>query len=102
MGKIRLMIGLPLMALLLAGSAFAAGPRHVTDTPPKVNMGLLEFLGSWQGSDGRWVDPMMFASINLVQLEAAPRHVRDKSLMSTTSTKSGPERGLSDDMSRHS
>lgn len=49
--------------LLLAISVFAADQKPV-QPPPKVDPELLEFLGSWQGSDGMWVDPMTFARID--------------------------------------
>jgi len=50
-------------ALLFATPAFAADQNPV-QPPPKVDPELLEFLGSWQGSDGAWVDPMTFARID--------------------------------------
>ena len=32
---------------------------------------LLEFLADWQGSDGQWVDPMTFLSIDPARQRAA-------------------------------
>jgi len=50
-------------ALLFATSVFAADQKPV-QPPPKADPELLEFLGTWQGSDGTWVDPMAFARID--------------------------------------
>ncbi|HVC28542.1 MAG TPA: hypothetical protein VNF48_03245 [Gammaproteobacteria bacterium] len=50
-------------AWLFATAAFATDQKPV-QTPPKVDPELLEFLGSWQGSDDVWVDPMTFARID--------------------------------------
>jgi len=50
-------------ALLFTIPVFAADQKPVPP-PPKVDPSLLEFLGSWQGSDGVWVDPMTFARID--------------------------------------
>lgn len=57
-----------LLAALLGGaSVFAQAPK----TPlPKADPALLEFLGSWQTSDGKWVDPMTFARIDPDKLTA--------------------------------
>lgn len=51
-------------ALLFTVSAFAANPKPATPAPTKVDPALLEFLGSWQASDGQWVDPMAFAHVD--------------------------------------
>jgi len=55
--------------LLLIAPAFAATQRTPTP-PPKADPALLEFLGSWQTSDGKWVDPMTFARIDPNKLAA--------------------------------
>lgn len=61
------------LAALLAGAAAFAGPAKTAAPaapPPKADPALLEFLGSWQGSDGKWVDPMTFARIDPARLVA--------------------------------
>lgn len=50
-------------ALLFTTPAFAADQKTV-QPPPKVDPELLEYLGSWEGSDGAWIDPMTFARID--------------------------------------
>ncbi|MGA9852940.1 MAG: hypothetical protein WBR15_08430 [Gammaproteobacteria bacterium] len=57
-------------ALLCTVPVFAANPKPATPPPPKADPALLEFLGSWQGADGKWVDPMTFASIDPDKLAA--------------------------------
>ncbi len=61
-------------ALLFAIPVFAADQKPVAP-PPKADPALLEFLGSWRGSDGAWLDPMTFARIDPGKLaeEKAPR-----------------------------
>jgi len=54
---------LVMTALLLAIPVFAADQKPVAP-PPKADPALLEFLGSWRGSDGEWLDPMTFARID--------------------------------------
>lgn len=49
--------------VLFAIPVFAAHQKPV-QPPTKVDPELLEFLGSWQSSDGAWVDPMTFARID--------------------------------------
>ena len=51
-------------ALVLTIPAFAGNPKSASPLPPKVDPALLEFIGSWQASDGQWVDPMTFARID--------------------------------------
>lgn len=74
-----------LLTLGLSLPAFAAGSKLVVPaphiaklSPVKVDPAVLEFIGTWQTSDGQLVDPMMFASINLVQLQALPEQLREK------------------------
>lgn len=55
--------GLLMMALLLSAPAFAGHPESVPPAP-KADPALLEFIGSWQSSDGKWVDPMTFVRVN--------------------------------------
>ena len=55
--------------LLVAFPVFAAEQKPAP-APPKADPELLEFLGSWQGSDGKWVDPMTFARIDPGKLAA--------------------------------
>jgi Spy/CpxP family protein refolding chaperone len=53
---------LSLAALLCCNAAaFAVTAKTAAPPPPKADPALLEFLGSWQSSDGKWVDPMTFA-----------------------------------------
>ncbi|MDE2091297.1 MAG: hypothetical protein KGJ08_05300 [Gammaproteobacteria bacterium] len=60
-------------ALLMITPAFAADQKPVM--PPQADPELLEFLGSWQSSDGAWVDPMTFARIDPSKLaEDKVRH----------------------------
>lgn len=59
-----------LLAALLCGSAAYAKTPKPTAPPPKADPALLEFLGSWQASDGTWVDPMTFARIDPDKLAA--------------------------------
>ena len=56
--------------LLCAFPAFAGGEK-AAPPPPKADPALLEFLGSWQGTDGQWVDPMTFASIDPSKVKEA-------------------------------
>ena len=58
-----------LAALLGGAAAFASAPKTAAP-PPKADPALLEFLGSWQTSDGKWVDPMTFARIDPDKLAA--------------------------------
>lgn len=58
------------VALLLIAPAFAGNEKPATPPPPKADPALLEFLGSWQASDGQWVDPMTFARIDPAKLAA--------------------------------
>lgn len=59
-------------AWLVPAFMLAAAPAlAVNRTPPKPPVtvqkpdpALLEFLGTWQSPDGRWVDPMTFARID--------------------------------------
>lgn len=41
-----------------------AGNGPQPPAPANPDPALLEFLGSWQGPDGHWVDPMMFAELD--------------------------------------
>lgn len=59
--------------LLCSAAVFAQAPKAATP-PPKADPALLEFLGSWQTSDGKWVDPMTFARIDPEKL--ADEHAR--------------------------
>ncbi|MDE2234456.1 MAG: hypothetical protein KGL13_01885 [Gammaproteobacteria bacterium] len=52
-----------MLGLLWAAGVYAADHKPAAPVP-KVDPELLEFLGSWQGSDGGGVDPMMFARID--------------------------------------
>lgn len=65
--------------LLLVAPAFAATQKTVSP-PPKADPALLEFLGSWQTQDGKWVDPMTFARIDPGKLAAEHAHHTDKPL----------------------
>ncbi|MGB9428555.1 MAG: hypothetical protein WCC11_01545 [Gammaproteobacteria bacterium] len=56
-------------ALLFSAPVFASQQKSVVP-PPKADPALLEFLGSWQGADGKWVDPMTFARIDPDKLAA--------------------------------
>jgi len=64
MGKFSLLAA----ALILANLPFMAiGKSAVKHTKPAAHRpdpALLEFLGTWESSDGQWVDPMTFARIN--------------------------------------
>ena len=55
---------LSLAALLCSAAAFAGTAKTAVPPPPKADPALLEFLGSWQSSDGKWVDPMTFARVD--------------------------------------
>ncbi|MGH8280318.1 MAG: hypothetical protein ACRETQ_12260 [Gammaproteobacteria bacterium] len=92
-----------LAALFMTAPALVAAPKPPALKPllqVKVDIGLLEFLGSWQDHAGRWVDPMMFASLAPIQLEvhAAP----PVKSMPSASSKPGLDKGVSDKLSRHS
>ncbi|MGH8377417.1 MAG: hypothetical protein ACRER7_00525 [Gammaproteobacteria bacterium] len=71
-------IRLFVMALLFTVSAFAADPQPVTPPSQKVDPALLEFLGSWQASDGQWVDPMTFARVDPNKLATEKARPEDK------------------------
>ena len=66
----KLFSALSLAALLCGAAAFAGTTKNAAPLPPKADPALLEFLGSWQGSDGKWVDPMTFARIDPARLVA--------------------------------
>lgn len=78
---VALMVALGFSLPVLAGGSkiVAPAPKIMRPPPIKVDPGLLEFLGAWETSDGQAVDPMMFASINPVQLEAAHARAHGKS-----------------------
>ena len=59
LGAALLLASLPLWA------AAPAAPALVADDQ------LLEFLADWQGTDGNWVDPMTFASVDPAKVAAA-------------------------------
>ncbi|MHB8425255.1 MAG: hypothetical protein ACYDB9_08900 [Gammaproteobacteria bacterium] len=63
---------------------FAADNRPVSPPPPKVDTALLEFIGTWQTSDGRSVDPMTFARIDPGKLAAEKARREGKPLPSKT------------------
>lgn len=69
-----------LAALLCTAAAFAGTAKTVIPPPPKADPALLEFLGSWQASDGKWVDPMTFARIDPERLAAEHARRTDKPL----------------------
>lgn len=46
-------------ALLLFAPVLAADEKEENEMP---DIEFLEFLGTWQDSDGKWVDPMQFKS----------------------------------------
>lgn len=54
--------------LLIAQVAFAS-PRDVAPSP---DMEFLEFLGSWQTRDGKWVDPLHVEDIPPAELDSQP------------------------------
>ena len=58
-------------AVLLCAFPAFAGNEKAAPPPPKADPALLEFLGSWQGTDGQWVDPMTFASIDPSKVKEA-------------------------------
>lgn len=61
-----------LLAALLVLPAWADNPAPKTPAPPpQADPELIEFIGSWQGANGQWVDPMTFASIDPAKLKAA-------------------------------
>ncbi len=64
-------------------SAFAADHRPMPP-PRKVDMALLEFIGTWQTSDGRSVDPMTFARIDPGKLAAEKARREGKPLPGKT------------------
>jgi hypothetical protein len=55
----------PALALATAPALAAnkAPPKH-HPAAQKPDPALLEFLGTWESRDGRWVDPMTFARID--------------------------------------
>ena len=62
-----------LIAVLMVAAVplMAVGKTSVKHTKPGVRQpdpALLEFLGTWESSNGQWVDPMIFARINPGQL----------------------------------
>lgn len=63
-------LGTLLLTALLGGAAAFAHVPKTASPPPKADLALLEFLGSWQTSDGKWVDPMTFARIDPDKLTA--------------------------------
>ncbi|MDE2070091.1 MAG: hypothetical protein KGJ04_02350 [Gammaproteobacteria bacterium] len=79
-----------LLAALLCGSvAYAKTPKPAASPPPKADPALLEFLGSWQASDGTWVDPMTFARIDPDKLAA--EHARHTGKPVPPSKKANPD-----------
>jgi hypothetical protein len=53
--------------VLVAAPALAVDkspPKKHAVVAPKPDPALLEFLGTWESPDGRWVDPMTFARID--------------------------------------
>lgn len=78
-----------LMAALLCGSAAYAKTPKPAAPPPKADPALLEFLGSWQSSDGTWVDPMTFARIDPEKLTA--EHARQTGKPVPPSKKANPD-----------
>lgn len=106
------MVKVTLALVLTAGLSlpvFAAGPKLVvpapkvvTPAPVKVSPALLEFIGTWQTSDGQLVDPMMFASINFVQLQALPPQVRRASHPPASATGSSSDKTSAPEVGRHS
>ena len=77
-----------LAALLCGGAAYAKTPKPAAP-PPKADPALLEFLGSWQASDGTWVDPMTFATIDPDKLAA--EHARHTGKPLPPSKKTNPD-----------
>lgn len=55
-----------MMSVLLVAPLVAAAPP-VAEPPP--DMDFLEFLGSWQTRDGRWVDPLQVEDLPPGELE---------------------------------
>lgn len=57
---------------LLIAQVVTASPR---DAEPAPDMEFLEFLGSWQTHDGKWVDPLHVEDDPAVELDpqATPR-----------------------------
>ncbi|MGH8283265.1 MAG: hypothetical protein ACRESE_05410 [Gammaproteobacteria bacterium] len=66
------------IALLFTASAYTANPKPVSPPPQKVDPELLEFLGSWQASDGQWVDPLTFARVDPNKLTEDKAHPENK------------------------
>ena len=58
---------------LVAGTVQAADRKPLNPAPAGE---LLEFMADWQGDDGRWTDPMTFARIDPLKVQAddARRH----------------------------
>jgi hypothetical protein len=77
-----------LTMLLFVAPAFAATQKAAAP-PPKADPALLEFLGSWQTSNGTWVDPMTFARIDPAKLAAEHARHAGKSFTPSKSATSG-------------
>jgi hypothetical protein len=69
-----------LIIVLLVSNPGLAAEQKKPVKPSKPDPALLEFLGSWQGSDGSWVDPMTFARIDPGKLAADKNHHEGKPL----------------------
>ena len=54
---------------LLIAQVVTASPR---DPEPSPDMEFLEFLGSWQTHDGKWVDPLHVEDIPPAELDSQP------------------------------
>ena len=54
---------------LLITQVVTASPR---DAEPSPDMEFLEFLGSWQTHDGKWIDPLHVEDIPPAELDSQP------------------------------